>query len=226
MSQSTTAMVSRLAATVLLSLTLASTAWAQSGEGGAEDGKADGGAATTFGGGVIVKDRLPMGDAKDFKDAGYDVISDGKGGEVVVVDVLGKIYKDRNYHGIIPGIRDAFNLDRFAKMNAKHKVCWVGFQPMAAMSRVFWQLTHSAPRYEVTKVDNQTIEVFFPGGRIDKRNNRRYIYTDKFVGPVSWIRGKNRRKKANRGAAYQISLRADAKHTHRFAAPFLFLDLQ
>jgi len=203
-----------------LSLMLATTALAQSsGEGGeAKDGE-----ATTFGGGVIVKDRLPTGDSKDFKDAGYDVISDGEGGEIVVVDATGKIYKDRNYHGIIPGIRDAFNLDRFAKRNDKHKVCWVGFQPMSTMSRVFWQLTHAAPRYEVTKVDNQTIEVFFPGGRIGLRNNRRYLYTDQFVGPVKWIRGKNQRRK---GAVYTISLKADAKHSHRFAAPFLFVDLQ
>ncbi len=216
--------VSTIAAAVLLSMSLGHTpARGQASDGDVAKDKPATGAATTFGGGVIVKERLPTGDVKNFKAAGYEVISDGKGGEVIVVDAAGKIYKDRNYHGIIPGIRDAFDLERFAKMNERHRVSWVGFQPMATTSRVFWQLTHAAPRYEVTKIDNQTVEVVFPGGRIGKRNNRRYLYTDKFVGPVHWIRGKNVRKK---GATYQISLRADAKHAHRFAAPFLFLDLQ
>lgn len=178
------------------------------------------GEVTTFGGGVIVKDRVPVGDTKSFNDAGYEVISDGKGRSSVVVDETGNIYRDRNYHGIIPGIRDAFNLERFAKMSARHRVCWVGFQPKRNVSRVFWQLTHATPRYEVTKVDNQTVEVFFPGGRIDRRNNRRYLYTDKFAGPTTWIRGRNARK----GATYRISLRADAQHTHRFEAPFLYVD--
>lgn len=190
------------------------------------DTKADAPAAkpaTSFGGRVVVKERLPSGDAKDFKKAGYDVVTKAQKPPQTVVDPAGKIYSDRKYQGIIPGIRTSFRPERFAKKNAKHRVGWIGFQQLAKTTRVFWQLTHATPGYEVTKVDQQTIEVFFPGGRVGKRNNRRYLYTEKFPGPVKWIRGKNVRRK---GAIYTIALKRAARYTKKFDAPFLVLEFE
>ena len=92
--------------TLALSVGMAAPALAQAAGGEGEAKSAD--ETTTFRGGVIVKDRLPTGDSKDFKDAGYDVISDGEGNEVVVVDATGKIYKDRNYHGITVYLQDNY----------------------------------------------------------------------------------------------------------------------
>lgn len=185
---------------------------------------------STFGGGIWMVDDaqgddleepVPLGTKSDFERKGYEVVGTDEKVELIV-DKEGQIYVDRNYQGIVPGLRNTFDPARFARLANRDYVLWVGFQPMASITRIFWQLTDPAPRFEVTRVDDRTLEVFFPGGKIRKKNNRRYVWTNKFNGPIEYIRG----KKVRGGSKYTIKLKGSSNHLYRFEAPFLYLDFE
>lgn len=183
----------------------------------------------SFGGGVWLVDEpsddlaepLPLASKREFEQRGYEVVQTGDKVQAVV-DKQGKIYNKRPYHGIIPGRRDVFLPGRWARLAKRDYVTWVGVQPMASITRVFWQLTDPAPRFEVTKVDDRTLQVFFPGGRVPTRNNRRALRMAKFGGPVASVVT----KRARGGALYVVHLKAAANHLYRFEAPFLYLDFE
>ena len=203
---------------------------ASSGSQGATSGGQDCVAsdATSFLGGKLViaspdadiYEPMPMGSKSDFERKGYEVVVDNK--IEVIIDREGKIYADRNYQGIIPGIRNAFDARRLERLAKKVQVLWVGFQPMAAVSRVFWQLTDPAPVFEVNRIDAQTVEVFFPNARIPEVNTGRPLVTSFFGGPVDVIDG----ARVRGGARFTIKLKHAANYLYRFEAPFLYVDFE
>lgn len=163
---------------------------------------------------------LPTGSDNEFRQRGYEVVRPDR--VEVIVDRDGKIYEDRKYQGIIPGIRNAFDDRRQQRRASKHYVTWVGFQPMAAVSRVFWQLTHAGPRFEVNKVDATTLEVVFPGARMPRLNAFRALETQFYGGPVASIDG----KRVRGGVKFLIKLKEPANYLYRFEAPFLYVDFE
>ncbi|MGM0574184.1 MAG: hypothetical protein ACQEXJ_00425 [Myxococcota bacterium] len=215
-------------------------AWAQEGEGGggsetpaealekakqreaAERAPGLGG----FAGGVYrvsapeddLVEPVPVGTEEEFEDSGYEVRREGE--IKIIVDEAGQIYVDRTYHGVIPGIRNSlWDLDRLANQDL---VLWTGFQPMAAVSRVYWLLSDPAPRFEVTRLGDKRLEVFFPGARVLARNTVRAMITEHFATPIRSIEGKRLR----RGVRYIIKLKHPTNYLYRFEAPFLYLDFE
>jgi hypothetical protein len=143
-------------------------------------------------------------------------------GSARYVDPEGKIYRDRRYHGIVPGLRHMFRPGQLERLKKRDLVSWTGFQPMAETSRVFWQLTKPAPEFEVVKVDAKTIRVVLPGSRPARRNHLRPLVMTGFDTPVERVEA--RRK--GRGTMFVITLREPADFLYRFEAPFLYLDIE
>jgi hypothetical protein len=163
---------------------------------------------------------VPIGTREDFERRGYEVVEDGK--VEMVVDPSGQIYVDRRYQGVIPGIRSSVDPRRDARSTSKDIVLWSGFQPMTAVSRVFWVMSNTSPRFEVTRLGPTQIEVFFPGARVLHRNEIRPMYTQHFPTPVELIDG----YRVRGGVRYIIKLKRPANYLYRFEAPFLYLDFE
>ncbi len=163
---------------------------------------------------------VPEATRQEFEQRGYAVVTEGK--IDMIVDQQGQIYTDRNYHGIVPGLRNELFPGDLKKNQNKDLILWAGFQPLAAVSRVFWLLTDPAPRFEVTKLDDRQIEVFFPGADITHRNTTREMFTAFFTGPVQTIIG----SRARGGIRYIIKLKREANYLYRFESPFLFVDFE
>ena len=181
-----------------------------------------------FEGGVLVvtmpvndlDESLPIASTTEFEEKGYEVV---RSDEVeVLVDSVGKIYQDRNYQGIIPGIRERFDERKKPTSSKRISVLWVGFQPMAGVSRVFWQLSENSPLYEGNRVDELTLEVFFPGARMKDASVGRPLLTTSFGGPVDSIDGASVRG----GTRFIVKLKQAANYLYRYEAPFLYLDFE
>ncbi|MCB9729457.1 MAG: hypothetical protein H6744_08855 [Deltaproteobacteria bacterium] len=163
---------------------------------------------------------VPMGTREDFERRGYEIVDEGK--VEMIVDPAGQIYVDRRYQGVIPGIRSSVDPRRDKRMSSSDIVLWAGFQPMTAVSRVFWVMSNAAPRFEVTRLGPTQIEVFFPGARVLHRNEIRPMYTSHFPTPVDLIDG----FRVRGGVRYIIKLKRPANYLYRFEAPFLYLDFE
>lgn len=168
-----------------------------------------------------LEEPLPLGTEREFEDAGYEVLRH-KGVVHYIVDRAGQIYLDRNYHGVIPGIRNWLRPKAAVKMRNRNYICWIGYQPFETISRVFFHFTNPNPQFEVTKIDRYTVEVRFPKTRIPVRNHYRTMYAEKFQGPIDTIR----RVRGKRGTRIVIKLKRDANFLYRFEAPFLFVDFE
>lgn len=163
---------------------------------------------------------VPEGTKAEFEKSGYAVVTEGK--IDLVVDAAGQIYVDRNYHGIVPGLRAELEPGELSRLARQDLVLWAGFQPMSSVSRLFWLLSDPSPRFEVTKLDEKTLEVFFPGADIRHDNTIRPLITDFFVGPVSQVEG----SRARGGIRYIVRLKREANYLYRFENPYLFLDFE
>jgi hypothetical protein len=147
----------------------------------------------------------------------------GEDGRVeIIVDKAGILYKDRKYKGVIPGKRATVDPRRFARSRGKAIVTWVGFQPKAAISRVFWVLTNESPRFHVDRIDATTVDVVFPGSRILKQNTLRRMNTRHFGGPVASVTG----KRVKGGLRYRIKLKRPTNYLFRHEAPYLYVDFE
>ncbi len=163
---------------------------------------------------------VPSGTRSDFERRGYEVIEEGK--VEIIVDQAGQIYIDRIYQGIIPGIRNALRAGQLDRLKNRDLVLWVGFQPMAALSRLFWLVTDPAPTFEVTRLSDRRLEVFFPGARVVHQNTVRPLFTEHFGGPIHHVKG----RRVRGGVRYIIELKRPANYLYRFEAPFLYLDFE
>jgi hypothetical protein len=147
----------------------------------------------------------------------------GEDGRVeIIVDKNGVLYKDRKYKGVIPGQRSTVDPRRFARSRHKAIITWVGFQPKAAISRVFWVLTNESPRFHVDRIDATTVDVVFPGARIRSKNSIRRMSTQFFGGPVASVTG----KKVRGGLRYRIKLKRPTNYLFRHEAPYLYVDFE
>jgi hypothetical protein len=167
-----------------------------------------------------LEEPLPLGTEEDFARRGYEIIGEGERVETVV-DPKGQIYRDRIYQGIIPGIRDAHAGRR--RVDGRLRIQWVGFQPLAAVSRIFFKVSNPNAEFEVTKLDRTTVSIFFKGATVPLYNNLRSLITDKFAGPITDITG----KRVRGGVAYTIHLRDAANHLYRFQPPhYVVIDFE
>lgn len=182
----------------------------------------------TYGGGLFLVDEpendleepLPTGTEESFERRGYEIIRDGDRVELVV-DPQGQIYTDRNYQGIIPSLRPYHFPERFRRTQ-QSVVSWVGFQPMANVSRLFWQVTDAAVPFEITRIDERTVQVFFPNTRHDRRNEIRPMVMSSFDSAISSVEG----QRVRGGLRYLIKLRRPVNYLYRVDAPFLFVDFE
>ena len=147
----------------------------------------------------------------------------GEDGRVeIIVDKAGTLYKDRKYKGVIPGIRATTNPKKFARSRGKSIITWVGFQPKAAISRIFWVLTNPSPRFHVDRIDATTVDVTFPKTKIKAGNTIRGMDMQRFGGPVAYVVG----KKTKKGIRYRIKLKRPANYLFRHEAPYLYVDFE
>ena len=134
---------------------------------------------------------------------GYVVVSDSS--VEILVDRKGQIYKDRVYQGIIPGMRNELYEGQLDSLASRDLVLWVGFQSMAALQRLFFLISDPNPSFEVTRLSERKIEVFFPNFDVPNRNTVRGLWTEHFNGPVHRVLG----KKEKQGIRYVIELKTD-----------------
>ena len=147
----------------------------------------------------------------------------GENGRVeIIVDKAGTLYKDRKYKGVIPGIRATTNPKKFARNRGKALITWVGFQPKAAISRIFWVLTDPSPRFHVDRIDATTVDVTFPKTKVKTGNTIRGMDMQRFGGPVAYVVG----KKVKKGIRYRIKLKRPANYLFRHEAPYLYVDFE
>jgi len=147
----------------------------------------------------------------------------GEDGRVeIIVDKAGALYKDRKYKGVIPGIRPTTNPRKFARNRGKSTITWIGFQPKAAISRIFWVLTDPSPRFHVDRIDATTVDVTFPKTKIKAGNTIRGMDTQHFGGPIAYVVG----KKYKKGIRYRIKLKRPANYLFRHEAPYLYVDFE
>ena len=147
----------------------------------------------------------------------------GEDGRVeIIVDKAGSLYKDRKYKGVIPGIRATTNPKKFARNRGKSVITWVGFQPKAAISRLFWVLTNPSPRFHVDRIDATTVDVTFPKTKIKAGNTIRGMDMQSFGGPIAYVVG----KKTKQGIRYRIKLKRPANYLFRHEAPYLYVDFE
>lgn len=147
----------------------------------------------------------------------------GEDGRVeIIVDKAGTLYKDRKYKGVIPRIRATTNPRRFARNRGKAMITWVGFQPKAAISRIFWVLTDPSPRFHVDRIDATTVDVTFPKTKIQNGNTIRGMDMQRFGGPIAYVWG----KKTKKGIRYRIKLKRPANYLFRHEAPYLYVDFE
>ena len=147
----------------------------------------------------------------------------GETGRVeIIVDKEGTLYKDRKYKGVIPGLRATTNPRRFARQRGKAIISWVGFQPKAAISRIFWVLTDPSPQFHVDRIDAMTVDVTFPNAKVTASNTIRGMEMQQFGGPIAYVVGKRLRK----GIRYRIRLKRPANYLFRHEAPYLYVDFE
>jgi hypothetical protein len=151
----------------------------------------------------------------------YEFVNE-QGRVEIIVDSKRLLYKDRKYKGIIPGIRNTMNARQFLRRRGKHYITWVGFQPMPAISRLFWKVTDPYPRFHVNRIDSYTVEVVFPNGKVPNRNTVRPLITRYFGGPIDRVIG----KRSKRGIRYLIKTKRPANYLFRFQAPYLYVDFE
>ena len=163
---------------------------------------------------------LPSGTAADFLRRGYEIFHEDR--VEYFVDQEGKIYEDRPYQGVIPGRR--LNADGTSSLAPRdvNTVTWVGFQPMAAMSRVFWQMTNEQPSFEVRRVEPTHIEVILHDTKAANQNALREMVMELFTGPIRSVRG----VRTSGGLKYIIRLKSSAHYLYRYEAPYLLLDFE
>jgi hypothetical protein len=163
---------------------------------------------------------LPSGTAADFLRRGYEIIHDDR--VEYFVDQEGKIYEDRPYQGVVPGRR--LNADGTTALAPRdvNTVTWVGFQPMAAMSRVFWQMTNPEPSFEVRRIEPTRIEVTLHDTKAANQNAMREMVMELFTGPIRSVRG----VRSGSGLKYIIELKNSAHYLYRYEAPYLLLDFE
>jgi hypothetical protein len=163
---------------------------------------------------------LPTGTAAEFLSRGYEIVH--KDRVEFFVDREGEIYKDRIYTGVIPGRRLNASGNATLKARSTNTVTWVGFQPMAAMSRVFWQLTNAEPSFEVRRIDPKRIEVTLHDTVAANQNAIREMVMELFTGPVRSVRG----FRTGTSLKYVIRLKNSAHYLYRYEAPYLYLDFE
>ena len=163
---------------------------------------------------------VPVASAEEFYRRGYEIYYDDH--IEFVVDRAGQIYEDRPYAGVIPGVRDVRDPDEFERKRKEPWVLWVGFQPMAALSRVFWLLSEEVPTFQVKRVSPTRLEVFFPRAKVPNENTIREMFMEPFTGPIRAVVG----HRVRGGIRYVITLKHAAHYLYRYEAPFLLLDLE
>ena len=140
----------------------------------------------------------------------------------IIVDQKRKLYRDRKYQGIIPGIRNTHSARLDLKRRKKNYITWVGFQPMAAISRLFFKLSSPEPTFHVNRIDAYTVEILFPKGKISSQNMIRPLITRNFGGPIDRVLG----KRTKRGIRYLVKLKQPANYLFRIYGPFLYVDFE
>ncbi len=163
---------------------------------------------------------VPVGTRTDFERRGWAIVTEDK--VEILVDDAGQIYMDRLYQGVIPGLRNELRVGEINRLRKRDIVMWVGFQPMAALQRFYWLLSDPAARFEVIRLSDRRLEVFFPGVSIQHQNTLRPLVTQHFAGPVARVDG----KRVRGGVRYIIELKQETNYLYRWEPPFLYLDFE
>jgi CYTH domain-containing protein len=141
------------------------------------------------------------------------------------VDEEGKIYRDRQYRGVVPGIKNIPDIELKKAKPSKDTIMWIGFQPFKLFSRVFVQL-YGKPAFLIKKDGEKKIAVEFPETDINLTNDAREIITSEFSTSVEKITVKIKKVKKESKAVVTIFLKKPSGYLYKQDGEYIFVDIE
>lgn len=146
----------------------------------------------------------------------------------VYVDLKGQIYKRRRYQGVVPRFNDlpAFSgpmRDQMNQQGAKPRVLWVGFQQLAAASRIFVK-TDRVAVYTLYKPDAKHIVLEFPEATVPIKNTQRELLTEHFNTPVKQVRILEQKNKGR--VKVVVDLKESVGYIYRQDGSYVYIDIE
>jgi hypothetical protein len=146
----------------------------------------------------------------------------------VYVDLKGQIYKRRRYQGVIPRFNDvpAFTgpmRDHMNQQGTKPRVLWVGFQQLAAASRIFVK-TDRVAVYTLYKPDAKHIVLEFPDATVPIKNTHRELLTEHFNSPVKQVRILEQANKHR--VKVVVDLKESVGYIYRQDGNYVYIDIE
>lgn len=106
--------------------------------------------------------------------------------------------------------------------NLGQSIQWVGYQPKAAFSRVFWLLSHIGQPVQVDRLSALKVVIRFPRTSVANDQLLRPLETQQFNGVIARVSA----TVSKEAIAYTIHLKRPAQHLYRFEGPYLIVDFE
>lgn len=146
----------------------------------------------------------------------------------VYVDLKGRIYKRRKYQGVVPKVHDDPNFEKNAhkliqRQGKTPRVTWIGFQQLAAASRVFIK-TDRIVIYTLYKPDRKTIIIEFPKAMVPLKNNARQLLTRNFRSNIERVSIRENRRDSS--VKVVIELNTAVGYIYRQDGTYIYIDVE
>jgi len=106
--------------------------------------------------------------------------------------------------------------------NLGQSIRWVGYQPKAAFSRVFWLLSSINQPVQVDRENALKVVIRFPRTSVTNEQLLRPLETRQSKGPIARVSA----TVSKDDVAYEIHLKRPAQHLYRFEGPYLIVDFE
>jgi len=140
-----------------------------------------------------------------------------------IADEAGKIYIERGYKGIVPGLRDKPLVESKAKQlkgDGQPVLEWVGFQPFEQYSRVFLKVSGRFT-FTVSKPSANKIVVTIPSCKVQTPNDERFLITRAFPTQVDSIFT----HQSEEGTTVEIFLKRNTTYLYKQEGEYVFVDI-
>ena len=145
----------------------------------------------------------------------------------MVVDDEGRIYRERQYGGVVPSFRDLQRDKKTAKVHKRKamRITWLGFQQKALFSRIFIQADRM-PTYNVFKPDPLHIVVELPGAKLRTAQEGRQILTHEFNSKVDHVAARVMKGKEGKGVQVVITLKEPVGFLYKQDGNYVYVDVE
>jgi hypothetical protein len=140
-----------------------------------------------------------------------------------IADEGGKIYVERGYKGIVPGLQDKPKVESKAKQaggDGGPVLEWVGFQPFEQYSRVFLKVSGKFT-FTVAKPNPNKIVVSIPSCKVQTPNDERFLITKAFPSQVDSIFT----RQSQDGTTVEIYLKKNTTYLYKQEGEYIFVDI-